>query len=178
MHTPKQIITDEITLVELIAVIENSHHKFTRTEIERIGVILKDEHLESLPSLAKIKECFTKLQNDLETHLLKEERILFPYISELERNPTQPQYSCFGSIENPIRKMQLEHIVVIGLLEEMRELTLQYCPSYGSNPSVFQLYETLEGLDSDLVKHIHLEEKVLFPRTLRMNRECISNNQN
>ncbi|MDP2247874.1 MAG: hemerythrin domain-containing protein, partial [Nitrosomonadales bacterium] len=156
MHTPKHPIADEVSLVELIAIIEKSHHNFTRIEIERINVILKDDHLETLPSLEKIIRCFTKLKDDLETHLLKEERILFPYISQLERNPSVPQYSCFGSIENPIRKMQLEHIVVIGLLEELREITLQYCPLNGSNKTIVDLYEALAGLDSDLIKHIHL----------------------
>ncbi|CAG0967569.1 Iron-sulfur cluster repair protein YtfE [Methylophilaceae bacterium] len=171
MSIPKHRLTEQTSLVDLIAIIEQSHHIFTRTEMSRIAAMLDDEELATLSFSHEIRDCFEQLRKDMEMHLLKEEHILFPYIADLERNPALSQYSRFGSIRHPIRKMRLEHIAVYGLLEKLRELTMQYCPTPGSHPKVFLLYAALAGLDGNLIQHMHLEDRVLFPRALQLGRQ-------
>jgi hypothetical protein len=64
-------------LGELIVHIEQSHHVFTRSELERIADILHAMKGAEMPVLAEIERCFAELRADLIPHLMKEERIFF-----------------------------------------------------------------------------------------------------
>lgn len=160
-------ITPQTRLGELIDLIEETHHTFTRSELVRISELLEDFEVAALPQLADIRKCFDALKVDLESHLRKEEEILFPYIAQLDDATCTLPASCFGSVANPIRVMQFEHITMMGLLESLRELTNQYRPEASSNPLIFLLFAALAGIDADLVEHMHWEDNVLFPRALQ-----------
>lgn len=162
-----QRITAQTSLGELIDLIEDTHHTFTRSELSRITGLMEDPELASLPQLDALRQCFDALRADLESHLTKEEFILFPYIAALDADPANPPAACFDSVANPIRMMRLEHITMVGLLETLRELTAQYRPAADSSPQIFLLFASLAGLDSDLIQHMHWEDHVLFPRALQ-----------
>ena len=52
---------------------------------------------------------------ELTAHLVKEEKVLFPYIKELvaAKNNTQPLHAAhFGTVQNPINMMEMEHELV------------------------------------------------------------------
>ncbi len=156
-------------LSELISHIEQTHHVYTRAALAHIEELFN--HQELAVASADIRGCFEKLEADLTPHLMKEERILFPYIVELEGNPGQPPASCFGSVANPIRMMDMEHESVTKLLEQLRELTANYRPPSEDNANISALYTALAELERDLVQHIHLESDVLFPQAIKLERQ-------
>jgi regulator of cell morphogenesis and NO signaling len=162
-----QKITPQTRLAELIDLIEETHHTFTRTELVRIGGLIEDPEVGSLPQLAELRACFQSLKADLDAHLQKEEDILFPYIALLDDASRELPPSCFGSVSHPIRVMQFEHIAMVGLLETLRELTNQYKPAPDSSPQTFLLFASLAAIDADLVEHMHWEDNALFPRALQ-----------
>ncbi len=159
------------SLNELITDIEQSHHVFTRTELNRIADLLDDIKLKSLPIAHKFEHYFMELQADLLPHLMKEEHILFPYIRELEKDPKHLPGSCFGSVSNPIRMMKTEHVNVMYLLEKLRELTANYTPTPDTDADVSALYSAMARLDADLEEHIRREDSVLFPRAIQLESE-------
>lgn len=162
-----QKITPQTRLAELIDLIEETHHTFTRTELARISGLIEDPEVASLPKMAELRACFHALKADLDAHLQKEEDILFPYIALLDDDTRELPPSCFGSVAHPIRVMQFEHIAMVGFLETLRELTNQYKPEPDSSPQTFLLFASLAGIDADLVEHMHWEDNVLFPRALQ-----------
>jgi regulator of cell morphogenesis and NO signaling len=109
------------------------------------------------------------LAQELGCHLLKEERILFPYIAGAERQLAQggkAPDSCFGSVQNPIRMMMFEHDNAGQVLRELRQLTHNYTAPQDACISYQTLYQALAGFEADLHQHIHLENNILFPRAL------------
>jgi regulator of cell morphogenesis and NO signaling len=135
--------------------------------IEALLARVSARHGAAHPELGEICECFDELKADLRPHLFKEEQVLFPYIEALEAHRHRaepPPESCFGSIANPIRVMTAEHDAVGGLLKQMRRLTVDYTPPADPCPNYRALYAALEGLETDLLRHIHLENNILFPR--------------
>src|SRR5262249_18575262 len=92
---------------ELAAHIVEVHHAFLKRElpaVEALAAKVLAAHGERHPELAEIHRLVTALRADLEPHLLKEERVLFPAISALSDGQTE---FPFGSIRNPIRMMML-----------------------------------------------------------------------
>lgn len=161
---------DEASLIALVRFIVDTHHAFTRTELTRIEALLAKviaRHGAAHSELGKIDRCFVELKADLGPHLLKEEQVLFPYIEALENHrqqkaPLPP--ACFGTIDNPIRMMSIEHDAVGTLLRQIRSLTADFAPPADACPTYQALYQAMEGLETDLMRHIHLENNLLFPR--------------
>lgn len=159
----------------LIAFIVDTHHAFTRSELQRIDGLLQKviaRHGDAHPELKSIGACFGALQADLGAHLLKEEQVLFPYVRDLERHRhgeiATPPAACFGTIENPLRQMTAEHQTVGDLLKKIRHLTSDFTVPADGCPTYRSTYQAMEGLEVDLMRHIHLENNVLFPRARQM----------
>ena len=102
---------------------------------------------------------------------MKEENILFPYIEALEqhvREGTPLPDACFGIIGNPIAQMEYEHAAVTGLLQRLRQATQDYVPPTETCTSYRIALQALEKLGTDLLRHIHLENEVLFPKAVAL----------
>jgi regulator of cell morphogenesis and NO signaling len=150
-------------LAELVRHLVETHHVFTRQALDRVHALIpkleqQDAHLTQLATF------IAALEDELRPHLMKEERVLFPYVVALEG--TAPGIAPFGHVKNPIRVMLLEHEAAEELLHVMREHTSGYALAADAPPALRQLYETLEELEMDLKLHIHLENDVLFPRAV------------
>jgi regulator of cell morphogenesis and NO signaling len=160
----------EQSLTALIHHIVETHHAFTRQELARLSPLVDKVarvHGENHGYLVELARLFHALDEDLQPHLLKEEQILFPYVLTLEQ-PAQPDAPCFGSVENPIAMMTYEHEAAGDLLAKMRAATSDYALPEDACGSFRALYHGLEALEADLHQHIHLENNVLFPRAVEM----------
>jgi regulator of cell morphogenesis and NO signaling len=165
------------TPTELIRFIESTHHVFTRDEIMRLLPLMQKvagKHGESHPELFEIQRLFNELADDLLPHMRKEEMVLFPYIEQLEaanvRDAAVP-IPHFGTVQNPVRMMMFEHETAGALLREMRALSNGYKAPEGACPSYNALYAGIEDLEKDLHRHIHLENNVLFPEAIEMEKK-------
>lgn len=160
-----------VTISELVENILNVHHVYTRESLERLTRLVTkvaDVHGLSHPELIQIRQLFLGLAMELDMHMEKEERVLFPYSLEIEANPVQDhQFHC-GSIRNPIRVMLREHEDAGSVLEKIRELTNQYTLPEGACNSYRALYDGMQALEYDLHVHIHKENNILFPKVLTM----------
>jgi regulator of cell morphogenesis and NO signaling len=165
---------ENASVTELVNHIVNTHHVFTRTELERLGPLMEKvarKHGDSHTELFEIKEKFQALNEELLPHLAKEEMVLFPYIKELDsawENSRSASTSHFGTVRNPVRMMMFEHDAAGELLRRMRELSSDYKPPEGACPSYGALYAGLEDLEKDLHRHIHLENNLLFVKAIEL----------
>jgi regulator of cell morphogenesis and NO signaling len=103
--------------------------------------------------------------------MLKEERILFPYIARLETAVTENQsapFAPFGNVQNPITVMMREHDAAGEILKAIRTLSKDFATPADGCISYRTLYNALEELEADLHQHIHLENNILFPRSLEL----------
>ena len=163
-------------LADLIAHIEKIHHKYTREEIARLGplfVKVCSVHGTNHPELFQLQESFSALAAELALHMMKEELMLFPYIVRMEeavaqREPVLP--AQFGTVENPVRMMLHEHDSAGSALRSMRQASHGYLVPQESCVSYQTLYHALEQFEADLHQHIHLENNILFPRAVVMER--------
>jgi regulator of cell morphogenesis and NO signaling len=159
---------------ELIAHIVDTHHAFTRSEIDRLRPLaakVAGKHGENHPELTQVRDVFDELAAELLPHMQKEEMVLFPYIERLtiaaEKGLPAP-LPHFGTVQNPVRMMMFEHDRAGDLLRQLRNLSNEYSAPADACPSYKGLYAGLEDLERDLHRHIHLENNVLFPRAVEL----------
>ena len=163
-------------LADLVQHIKQTHHVYTREEIARLGPLFEKVcrvHGEAHPELRDVNAAFELLAEELSTHMMKEEFVLFPYIERLEEasisgDPVIP--APFGKINNPISMMEHEHETAGGLLRRIRSLSDGYTPPPQACTSYKTLYSALAEFERGLHQHIHLENNILFPRAVEMDR--------
>jgi regulator of cell morphogenesis and NO signaling len=150
---------------QLVDHIEVTHHRYLDDELPRLTALVQKvvgAHASRHPELHDVATCLGELRADLEPHILKEERVLFPMIRELATATTPPVFHC-GSIRNPITVMMAEHEIAGELLDRLRDLTHEYEPPGDACASYTALYEGLAQLETDTHLHVHKENNVLFP---------------
>ena len=161
-------------LSELIAHIKTTHHKYTRDETLRLTALLQkvcSVHGKNHPELFELQGIFSALVQELMTHLMKEEMVLFPYISRMEeaviqKEPVLP--APFGTVENPVAMMEHEHDSAGNALRAIRKATRDFVAPADACVSYQTLYQALAAFEADLHQHIHLENNILFPRAIAM----------
>lgn len=163
-----------LTLTELISYILDTHHVFTRNEMARLDLLIAKvvaAHAESHSELLAMSTLLRQLFDDLTPHMFKEEQILFPFVVELEQSSLQGRaapFAPFGTINNPIRMMMMEHDTAGEILRELRKLSSNYAVPVDACASYQTLYQSLETFERDLHQHIHLENSILFPKAIAM----------
>jgi regulator of cell morphogenesis and NO signaling len=163
------------SLSELIQHIVSTHHEYLRRELPAIETRLEKVYRvyneRYGPTLTGLPEVFAGLKNELDTHIIKEEMILFPAIARYEAavNAGQPLPSTpFGTVSNPIHMMEDEHESAGRALVQIREITKNFeVPEYAC-VTFRALMSGLDELERDLHMHIHLENNVLFPRAEKL----------
>ena len=162
------------SLPELITHILDTHHVFTKSEMDRLQALTEKvigAHGANHPELLQLRELWEKLCADLKPHMFKEEQILFPYMNALAQaadHKLPAPFAPFGTVNNPIRMMMSEHDTAGDILREMRALTSDYKAPGDACISYQTLYQALEHFEKDLHQHIHLENNILFPKALAM----------
>ncbi|MBL7764979.1 MAG: iron-sulfur cluster repair di-iron protein [Chitinophagaceae bacterium] len=155
----------------------NTHHKYVLEAFDILdhyaNKVVK-VHGENHPPLKEIVPLYMAIKQELLHHMLKEEQILFPYIKNLvaakkENRPALPPH--FGKVENPIHMMQLEHENAGEIFRQISILTQQYTPPVWACNTFIAFYSKLDEFERDLHLHVHLENNILFPKTIQLENE-------
>ena len=157
---------------EMTDYIVRKHHDFTREQITLIGDLMKKverRHGTEHPEVIEIGKVFAMISSELTHHFFCEENILFPYIGKMEASQQAMLPPVFGSVEQPITRMMMDHDQAGEELRELRNLTNNYTPPPAACTTWRALYRALEDLELDLHQHIHLENNILFHRALALN---------
>jgi len=157
--------------------IVNIHHSYVQNSLPDL-LMYADKvmhvHGNLHPELIRINQLVKEINAELAAHMIKEEKVLFPYIKALvaAKEHTQPlQDSHFGTVQNPVNMMEMEHELVGKHLEEIRELSTNYALPEDACASYSLLYRMLEEFEEDLHLHVHLENNILFPKSLEMEKQ-------
>ncbi|MCM2369484.1 iron-sulfur cluster repair di-iron protein [Aporhodopirellula aestuarii] len=160
---------DAMTLTQLADHIEVTHHAYLREELPRLDFMTEKVsrvHGDKDARLFKMREAFVALKAELEPHMMKEERILFPIVRQLEASSGRPEFHC-GSVANPIRQMEHEHDQAGDALAMLNESTDGYTPPEWACNTYRAMLDSLAKLEADMHQHIHKENNVLFPKAIQ-----------
>lgn len=152
--------------------IEKTHHRYVE---EKTPVLLQflnkleKVHGANHPELLEINALFKGCAGELAQHMKKEELILFPFIKKMVKatiNHEAIQEPGFGTIKNPIAMMMQEHENEGDRFVKIVSLTNNYTPPADACNTYRVTFAMLEEFEQDLHKHIHLENNILFPKAI------------
>ncbi|MCL6502641.1 MAG: iron-sulfur cluster repair di-iron protein [Pirellulales bacterium] len=163
-------------LARLIDDIVSRHHAYVRRQLPHLRALCHTVHTThgaAHPELHMLQAVLAELADELTTHMFKEERVLFPWVKQLEAG-TATGAPPFGTVQNPICVMEDEHRRAADALEHFRLLTHNYSPPADACPAYEALLADLRAFDADLRLHIYKENHVLFPRALELEAHALS----
>lgn len=140
-------------LIEFLLERYHERHREQFPELIRLASRVEQVHGNKADCPLGLAEHLWAMQQELESHMLKEEQILFPM---LQRNIHLPQ------TQGPIAVMRFEHDQHSAALARLAELTQDITPPANACNTWRALYRGLEELRDDLMHHIHLENNILF----------------
>ena len=163
----------------LIDYIINVHHAYMHMAIPSLETSLAlfmENQKKKLPQTNKILFLFRELSVLLKAHSCHEEEIIFPYIRQIES--TLNRRETYGNLfvrtlRKPLNNIKKEHEVIMSVLKDIQLLTSNYVS--GAKASVDQLavYNKLEEFHKDMEQHTYLEDHILYPRAMAMERELL-----
>lgn len=168
---------------DLADYIIEKHHAYVEKRLPEIKTYLKKSatvHGEHNPELIQIRDLFEASAGELAKHMKKEEMILFPFIKKMAKAKASGEplnVPHFGTAENPIRMMKDEHANEGERFREIAELSNNYTPPLHACNTYRVSYAMLREFEEDLHRHIHLENNILFPKALEMEKELLGHSQ-
>jgi len=159
--------------------IEKKHHRYVQEKTLEIQPYLDKickVHGERHPELLKIKEEFNASAGELAAHMKKEELILFPFIRKMTQAKMENikvDAAHFGTVINPIQMMMDEHTVEGNRFRKIEELSNNYTPPQDACNTYRVSFSLLKEFEQDLHLHIHLENNILFPKAIEIEKELI-----
>ena len=176
MEAKSESTTDyQLWPLDLLAdYIEKKHHRYVQEKTLEIQPYLNKickVHGERHPELLEIKEEFNASAGELAAHMKKEELILFPFIRKMTKAKLENikvDAAHFGTVKNPIQMMMNEHTVEGNRFRKIEELSNNYTPPLDACNTYRVSFALLKEFEQDLHLHIHLENNILFPRAIEI----------
>ena len=152
----------------------NNHHQYLKDSTPDLLALsdkVKRVHGAHHPELIEINEIINQVASELVSHMQKEEELLFPAIKEIANGKFSGKYP-FSSISQPIRMMEEEHVEAGEGLEKIRALTDDYTVPTDACTSYRLLFNMLQAYEDDLHQHVHLENNILFPKAIALEKNA------
>lgn len=161
--------------IDLLAdYIEKKHHRYVEEKTQEIKPYLDKicrVHGERHPELFEINEHFNATAGELAMHMKKEELIIFPYVRKMVKAKHEKSALArphFESVENPIQAMMDDHTTEGERYRKIEELSDNYNPPADACNTYRVTFALLKEFEQDLHLHIHLENNILFPRAIEL----------
>ena len=139
-------------LIEHILKRYHDKHREDLPELIRLARRVEQVHRDHSACPAGLADHLTDMQQELESHMIKEEQVLFPMLRRVD--PAQ--------VPAPVAMMRFEHDQHGQALERIDQLSADICEPADACNTWRALYAGLRQLREDLMQHIHLENNILF----------------
>lgn len=159
------------TSAPLGALIDNivtAHHDYLREELPRLSFLTEkvfNAHGANDERLGQLAKKFQTFRDELESHMGKEEQVLFPLIKKIATADGPVKDHC-GSVKTPISVMEREHQDAGNDLQTFRTLTDDYTPPQWACNTFRAMLDSLSALEENMHHHVHKENSILFPRAI------------
>lgn len=163
----------------LVDYIVNVHHAYIYRMLPELAAdlaTLSSGHKEPHPELERALSVFNELSVLLLAHVRHEEEIIFPYIKQIENAYRRKE--SYGNLfvrtlRKPLHNIEVEHHRIYEVMTELRKFTSHYGQDSHTCANHNVVLMKLKEFDDDMRQHTHLENDILFPRAIEMEKELL-----
>lgn len=154
--------------------VEEKHHQYVEQQTPTIKGYLDqicEVHGKNHPELYEVKKLFGETAGELAMHMKREELMLFPFIKRMVKAAAKNEKitsSRLGTVEDSIQKMMEEHANEGERFEKINSITENYKLPADACGTYRVCFGYLKEFQEDLHLHIHLENNILFPKTIAL----------
>lgn len=172
-YFPKEEL-QTIPVRDIVAYLKMTHASYlnnTVTEIEQKIKELEAEGTEDKKYIALIRNFFEGYKNELTAHIMTEEDVVFPYVLAVDEIIKTQEFSennkqIFDSFS--IDKYEEDHDDVEEKLMDLRTIMIKYLAPPANATLYHSIIQDLFRLEEDLYYHSRIEDKVLIPKIILM----------
>lgn len=153
---------DSITYSDLVDHIVFTHHGYLKEELPALAQFITKifrVHGGKHPELVLLHKLYYNFQMDMEVHMEREERELFPLIKQYDLDPTPALLERIVKVNS---LLEADHDSTGEMLKKMHDITNGFEPPLNACNSYRITFARLKELESDTFQHIHLENNILF----------------
>lgn len=165
----------------LVDYITNIHHRYLRKTLPDVINIVSDfakEHIKKYPWLGELDIQVNELAGQLQKAIQQEEEVLFPYIRQIAHaHKSKEPYAALlvRTLRKPVENTIYHgHEKVNDIIMAIRELTNKYTTPENVCISHKVVIAKLKELDNDLMQHLYLEQTILYPRAMAIEKEILN----
>lgn len=165
----------------LVDYIINIHHYYLEKKLPDLEIALTDfvlDHSKKYPYLNTLLSHFGKFHSECLLHLKYEEEVIFPYIRQIAHAFTKKEsfaHQLVRILRKPVGKMIDQDLeLFVNNFPVFRELTNNYTPPVNACTNHHVILAKLKELDYDMAQHIYLENDILFPKIINMEKELLA----
>ncbi|MEO8821094.1 MAG: iron-sulfur cluster repair di-iron protein [Ginsengibacter sp.] len=156
--------------------IVNTHHSYVKKTIpdirsyaEKVAKVHGAHH----PELLEINKLAQEVCDEMSEHMVKEENVLFPYVKHIvaSKDRGYEKFDSLNTVKEPIDIAVTEHEIVGNNMDKIRKISHNYKLPEDACASYSYLFKTLDEFENDLHIHVHLENNILFPKALAMEKK-------
>ena len=181
IHISTQLDFADWDIDFLINYLINIHHRYLKKSLPETQQLLKDfaqEHIKKFPYLEELEKQFDLLIQQLLSSMEREEEVLFPYIRQIahaHRHKESYAALLVRTLRKPVEETMFKgHETLTNIILSIRELTNKYITPENVCISHKVVIAKLRELDNDLMQHMYLEQSVLFPRAMAIEKELLN----
>lgn len=160
--------------------IVNTHHSYVKKmmpDLKAYADKVARVHGGHHPELMEINQLVQQTMKEMAEHTIEEETVLFPYIKKLGTLNGDATAADIDHVEESIDLRVQEHELVGGNMEKIRALSSNYTVPEDGCSSYSFLFKSLNEFEQDLHIHVHLENNILFPKAIALEKEISLKNQ-
>jgi len=151
---PPDAPTDADSLIDHIVTRFHEGHRRELPELIALAAKVEQVHAGHPEVPAGLAALLQAMRDALQTHMQKEEQILFPM---MRRHPG-------GFLAPPTARMREEHAEHGEMLENMRAIAHDFVPPQQACNTWRALYAGLAHFHAEFMEHVHTENYILFPQ--------------
>lgn len=180
LNLPNSVAFHKWPVEFLIDYIVYVHHDYVKAALPALKQLVQsfvNGHAEKYPYLLQVRETFLNLAIELEEHIQEEEESIFPYVKQISN--TFKRKEVYGGLfvrtmRKPLAEVTAkEHSRIRALLNQLREQTANYTFGADACANHQVIYNKLKEFDAYLIQHKHLENNILFPKALEMEKTLL-----
>lgn len=161
----------------IVEYLRHTHYIFIKRKLPfliRLIENIKCDEAEYVSVIKDLKFVLPLFVEDLIHHIYEEEDTLFTYVLSLNKalkgNFNQGELYYYME-KNTIQKYAVEHEVHDDEMRGIRNITKNYLIDNNTPQSIKVLYAAMKDFESELEVHVKVENEVLFPKALMLEKE-------